>query len=90
MKTFYIQRTSGRVDRIKVWLPWLLLALFVTGLIATNVWPSSKPTLRITFYVLLVAYAANQDLALVAYPELAPRTCWLFIRHQKTPIEGLM
>jgi len=58
MKTFYIRRTSGRVDRINVWLPWLLLALFVTGLIATNVWPSSKPTLRVAFYVLLVAYAA--------------------------------
>jgi len=58
MKTFSIQRTSGRVDRRNARLPWLLLALFVAGLIAANVWPSSKPTLRVAFYVLLVAYAA--------------------------------
>jgi hypothetical protein len=58
MKTFYIEQTSRRVDRINARLPWLLLALFVAGLIAADVWPSSKPILRVAFYVLLVAYAA--------------------------------
>jgi len=58
MKPFYIARRTERRERADRYLPWILVPVFVTGLIVSKVWPAYEPALRVAFYVGCAVFGA--------------------------------
>ena len=57
MKPFYIARRNERRGSIDKHLPWVVLPVFMVGLIGSKVWPAYGHLLRLAFYVGAAAFA---------------------------------